>query len=98
VWSTSQHAHAFDSLKPDDRIDGCISYHVTSIAKTIVAPAVRCQSCHQGGDLHASSLGKLRTTGTVDCRSCHDARHHPAFRRELAWPKVLHGQEPVAKP
>ncbi len=48
-----------------------------------------------GGEAHAASAGKLRTAGTADCRSCHDARHHPTFRRELAWPKILHGREPA---
>lgn len=96
VWAQSRHARAFDSLTPEDRTDSCIACHVTPVAVAIVAPAVHCQSCHQGGESHAASQGKLRTTGTVDCRSCHDARHHPAFRRELAWPAILHGRESAA--
>jgi hypothetical protein len=98
AWAQSRHALALDSLKPEDRTDGCISCHVTPITPAVVAPAVSCQSCHQGGEAHAASQGKLRTSGTADCRSCHDAKHHPAFRWELAWPKILHGREPAAKP
>lgn len=98
AWATSRHARAFDSLKPDDRTDTCISCHVTPVTAKVVAPAVACQSCHQGGEAHAASQGKLRTAGTADCRSCHDAKHHPTFRRELAWPKILHGREPATKP
>jgi hypothetical protein len=97
AWAASRHAMALDSLKPEDRTDSCISCHVTPVAKATLAPGVSCQSCHEGGDAHAASQGKLRTTGTADCRSCHDAKHHPSFRRELAWPKILHGREP-AKP
>lgn len=95
AWAQSRHARALDSLKPEDRTDGCINCHVTPIAPAAVAPAVSCQSCHQGGEAHAANQGKLRTAGTTDCRSCHDARHHPTFRRELAWPKILHGREPA---
>lgn len=98
AWAKSRHARALDSLKPEDRTDSCVSCHVTPVAPAVVAPAVSCQSCHQGGEGHAASLGKLRTSGTTDCRSCHDAKHHPTFRRELAWPKILHGREPAAKP
>lgn len=98
TWVTTRHASALDSLKPQDRTDGCISCHVAPVAAAVVAPAVHCQSCHQGGGLHIASEGKLRTTGTVDCRSCHDARHNPTFRREIAWPKILHGREPAQKP
>ena len=98
AWSASRHAKALDSLKPEDRSDGCISCHVTPVAQAVVAPGVSCQSCHQGGEAHAASQGTLRTTGTTDCRSCHDAKHHPAFRRELAWPKIPHGREPQATP
>ncbi len=93
VWAQTRHARALDSLKPEDRTDTCITCHVTPVAVSVVAPAVSCQSCHQGGEPHAASQGTLRTTGTVDCRSCHDAKHHPAFRRELAWPKIQHGGE-----
>lgn len=96
AWAQSRHARALDSLKPEDRTDTCIACHVTPVAATVVAPAVSCQSCHQGGEPHVASQGALRTTGTVDCRSCHDARHHPAFRSELAWPKILHGRELAA--
>lgn len=98
AWAQSRHARALDSLKPEDRTDGCISCHVTPIAPAVVAPAVSCQSCHQGGEAHVASQGKLRTTGTADCRTCHDARHHPAFRRELAWPRIQHGREPATRP
>ncbi len=97
AWAQSRHARALDSLKPDDRTDGCINCHVTPVAPAVVAPAVSCQSCHQGGEAHAASQGKLRTSGTADCRSCHDAKHHPAFRFELAWPKILHGREPAVR-
>ena len=93
AWSRSRHALALDSLKPEDRTDSCTSCHVTPVAAAVVAPAVHCQSCHQGGAAHAASQGQLRTTGTSDCRTCHDAKHHPAFRRELAWPKIQHGRE-----
>lgn len=96
AWARSRHAQALDSLKPEDRTDGCISCHVSPTAPAVVAPGVSCQSCHQGGGAHAASAGKLRTTGTSDCRSCHDARHHPTFRRELAWPTIMHGREPAA--
>lgn len=98
AWAQSRHARALDSLKPEDRTDGCITCHVTPIAPAVVAPAVSCQSCHQGGEAHAASQGKLRTTGTADCRACHDARHHPTFRRELAWPRIQHGREPATRP
>jgi len=98
AWAATRHASALDSLKPEDRTDGCISCHVTPVAAATVAPAVHCQSCHQGGAAHIASEGKLRTTGTVDCRSCHDARHHPTFRREIAWPKILHGRESLKRP
>jgi len=97
AWAATRHASALDSLKPEDRTDGCISCHITQVTATTVAPAVHCQSCHQGGAAHIASEGKLRTTGTVDCRSCHDARHHPTFRREIAWPKILHGREPAIR-
>lgn len=96
AWAGSRHAMALDSLKPEDRTDGCINCHVTPTTPAVVAPAVTCQSCHQGGVAHAASAGTLRTTGTVDCRTCHDAKHHPAFRHELAWPKIQHGREPAA--
>lgn len=95
AWAGTRHAHALASLKPEDRTDGCIGCHVTPVAPAVVAPAVHCQSCHQGGGAHIASAGKLRTTGTVDCRSCHDARHHPTFRRETAWPLIEHGREPA---
>jgi hypothetical protein len=95
LWATSRHAHALDSLKPADRTDGCISCHVTPVAPAVVAPGVSCQACHQGGEAHAASAGKLRTTGTTDCRSCHDAKHHPTFRHDVAWPKIQHGREPA---
>lgn len=98
AWAQSRHAKALDSLRPEDRTDGCITCHVTPVAPQMVAPGVSCQACHQGGDAHATSQGKLRTTGTTDCRICHDAKHHPAFRRELAWPKVEHGREPALQP
>lgn len=95
AWAASRHARALDSLKPDDRTDSCIACHVTPTAPATVAPGVSCQSCHQGGDAHAASGGTLRTSGTSDCRSCHDAKHHPTFRRELAWPRIQHGREPA---
>jgi hypothetical protein len=98
AWAQTRHAQALDSLKREDHTDGCINCHVTPVGAAVVAPGVSCQSCHQGGDAHATSQGKLRTTGTTDCRSCHDARHHPTFRRELAWPKIAHGRESVEAP
>ena len=94
----ARHAKALDSLKPEDRTDGCISCHVTPTAPGVVAPGVSCQSCHQGGEAHAASAGKLRTAGTTDCRSCHDAKHHPTFRREVAWPKIIHRRESAVAP
>jgi nitrate/TMAO reductase-like tetraheme cytochrome c subunit len=95
AWAASRHARALDSLRPDDRTDSCIACHVTLTAPATVAPGVSCQSCHQGGDAHAASGGTLRTGGTSDCRSCHDAKHHPTFRRDLAWPRIQHGREPA---
>lgn len=95
AWAKSRHARALDSLKPEDRTDGCINCHVTPVAAAVVAPAVSCQSCHQGGEAHAASAGTLRTTSTTDCRSCHDAKHHPTFRHEVAWPRIQHGREPA---
>lgn len=96
AWAQSRHALALDSLKPENRTDGCINCHITPVAPAVVAPGVSCQSCHQGGEAHAASAGTLRTAGATDCRSCHDAKHHPAFRREVAWPKILHGRESTA--
>ena len=95
AWAGTRHAHALDSLKTDDRTDGCISCHVTPVAAATVAPAVHCQACHQGSEPHLASQGTVRTTGTLDCRTCHDTRHHPAFRRETSWPLLQHGREPA---
>lgn len=96
AWRTSRHARALDSLQPADRTDACIGCHTTVVAAATVAPAIHCQSCHQGTALHVSSEGKLRTGGALDCRSCHDAKHHPTFQRERGWPLIQHGKE--AKP
>lgn len=94
AWAATRHAKALDSLPEADRTDGCIACHTTPVAAATVAPGVACQSCHGGGEAHIASAGTQRTT-PVDCRSCHDARHHPGFRRELAWPKIRHGHEPA---
>jgi hypothetical protein len=96
AWQRTRHASALDSLPAADRTDTCIGCHTTPLAPAVLAPAVSCQSCHGGSDAHAASGGSLRTTGTIDCRSCHDARHHPAFRREAAWPRIEHGREGAA--
>lgn len=93
AWQRSRHARALDSLPAADRTDTCIGCHTTPLAAGVLAPAVSCQSCHGGGAAHIAAAGRVRTTGTVDCRSCHDARHHPAFNRETAWPLIGHGRE-----
>lgn len=97
AWQRSRHAHALDSLPAADRTDTCIGCHTTPLAAGVLAPAVSCQSCHGGGAAHIAAAGLVRTSGTVDCRSCHDARHHPAFNRETAWPLIGHGRE-AARP
>jgi hypothetical protein len=97
AWQRTAHARALDSLKPTDRTDACIGCHTTAIAERVLAPAVSCQSCHTGSGPHVASGGTIKTTGAVDCRSCHDAKHHPAFQREVGWKLVEHGREP-AKP
>jgi hypothetical protein len=96
AWQQSQHARALESLKPEDRTDGCISCHTTPVAQAVLAPAVNCQSCHTGSAAHVASHGIVKTTGATDCRSCHDARHHPGFQREAAWKVIMHGRESVA--
>lgn len=96
AWQSTRHARALDSLPPADRTDGCIGCHTTPVAAAVLAPAVTCQSCHQGGEAHIASAGTLRTAGTLDCRTCHDAKHHPAFRRDTAWPLIQHGREGAA--
>lgn len=93
AWQQSRHAHALESLKTDDRTDGCISCHSTPIATSVLAPGVSCQSCHAGSYQHVASQGTARTSGTTDCRTCHDARHNPAFQREPALKVITHGRE-----
>ncbi|MBN8523822.1 MAG: hypothetical protein J0M02_00655 [Planctomycetes bacterium] len=92
TWKLSRHARALDSLAATDRTDTCIGCHVTTTASAIVAPGVSCQSCHTGSDAHVAAAGSVRTTGTVQCRSCHDARHHPTFTQDAAWPMIQHGR------
>lgn len=98
AWLGTRHARALDSLQPADRTDACVACHITPLTGTMVAPAVHCQSCHQGSAAHAASGGQLRTTGTTDCRGCHDAKHHPTFRRDAAWEIIRHGRETMARP
>jgi hypothetical protein len=93
TWSTSRHALAWTSLKPEDRTDACITCHSTPVAAQppTVVPGVQCQSCHLGADAHAAAPA-IRTTGRTDCRGCHDARHDPGFDPVKAWAMVTHGR------
>jgi hypothetical protein len=93
TWSTSRHALAWTSLKPEDRTDACITCHSTQVVAQppTVVPGVQCQSCHLGADAHAAAP-TIRTTGRTDCRSCHDARHDPGFDSVKAWAAVVHGR------
>jgi hypothetical protein len=100
TWLTSRHAKAWTTLKPADRVDGCVGCHSTRVNSDkgrAIAPGVSCQACHLGSDAHIKDGGNTPTKGTVDCRSCHSALHHPGFVRDVAWKAILHGKD-VKKP
>ncbi len=55
-WLETQHAHALETLKPEDqKKDSCIVCHVTGfgVADTIFA-GVQCEACHGPGSLYKS--------------------------------------------
>ncbi len=103
VWQQSAHARAWNSLKPEDRVDACVTCHATELPgkpqvgttpsrQRELAPHVSCQACHVGAEAHAAAPATVKAGPSMDCRACHDSRHHPRFDRASAWEKITHGR------
>jgi hypothetical protein len=103
TWQGSKHAHALDSLLPDERFldPDCLQCHSTGMGfrsgyagkdKTPALARVGCESCHGPGSEHVAKFGRSKLATQVQCLQCHDAENSPHFLREQYWPKITHGK------
>lgn len=104
IWQTSQHSHAFKTLKDRKRHldDACTVCHTLAqnapggFVDTRLTPKfvnVQCESCHGPGKKHIADP-KAEGYGLVDtpakCVSCHSGENDPDFDFASYWPKIQH--------
>lgn len=106
VWSTSQHAKAFDSLALVNKAfdPNCITCHTVGFNKeggyidyedTAYLTDVQCESCHGAGRKHITSNGSMATEQRQwprkrICMQCHSRKHSPSFSLESYWSRISH--------
>ncbi len=112
LWSTSAHAHAWDSLTPTraHTDPACQRCHTTgyglpggfaSMARSPLRRGVGCESCHGPSLAHAEDPTE-RTAyfaqAASHCVVCHDRENSPDFDYEPYWNRIRHGDTPATPP
>ena len=89
-WSASGHAKPWVGLPEADRVDECMSCHITVRPGRTAIPGVSCTACHVGAEAHAV-LPSMSPGVVADCRTCHDGRHDPGFDFARSFGVLKHG-------
>jgi hypothetical protein len=110
TWKGTRHAHAWLTLVTrGSQVDpGCQQCHTTayglpggfeSIARTPLAVAVRCESCHGPSLLHARRPRSHTPFAASDqCIRCHDRENSPKFEYAQYWRQIWHGNATATLP
>jgi hypothetical protein len=107
-WSSTLHAHAFDTLRQKNRhfFPQCVGCHTTgfglpngfALAQPREALAgVQCEVCHGPGQRHAQRPAKAnirRSAGEEFCRHCHTPAQSPGFDPDEYLAKIDHRAAP----
>ncbi len=112
LWSTSLHAHAWNSLTPTGAHTdpACQRCHTTgygmpggfvSLARSRSRRGIGCESCHGPSLAHADDPTE-RTAyfaqAASHCVVCHDRENSPEFEYETYWDRIRHGDTPATRP
>jgi hypothetical protein len=104
-WSTTRHAHAWQTLVMEQRhLDqDCFGCHSTAAgqrggvsepSKVVGMRDVQCEACHGPAKAHTKRPMSVRPVGVPDlatCTRCHDGdRDGGRFDADTYWPKVDH--------
>ncbi len=112
LWSTSAHAHAWDSLTTtgahaDPQCQRC---HTTgyglpggfvSLGRSPARQGVGCESCHGPSAAHAADPTQRTahfSQAAGHCIACHDRENSPSFEYDAYWNKIRHGETPATSP
>ncbi|MGB9589484.1 MAG: multiheme c-type cytochrome, partial [Candidatus Hydrothermia bacterium] len=97
VWKASEHAHAFETLVEDGRVDNpwCLICHTTGFGKggfvdpekTPQLVGITCEACHPGGKCPENPPPKGNLS---ECRVCHTPDQSPGFNESRYWQKIKH--------
>jgi len=96
-WAGTKHAHALETLKPEDRRNReCLSCHVTGFVELEGRLSdgdlqrfggVQCETCHGSGADHPPKQSK-RTVPSALCVVCHNRQRDPKFDFGVYQPKA----------
>jgi len=101
-WSTTKHAHAFDTLVSQSREydRDCTPCHTTgfyelggfsSVVETPELIHVGCESCHGNGREHVKDpKAKMPGKSNTVCVSCHTQEQTPDFAFDSHWDPIRH--------
>jgi len=102
-WTTTKHAHAWESLKPNQsHVDPfCQQCHTTgyaqsggfqTISSSLSMVNVGCESCHGPSSLHVAEPARRTPWLARDqCLICHDRENSPNFKYDEYWATIVHG-------
>jgi hypothetical protein len=109
-WTTTAHHNAWNTLQNKGfHVDPyCQQCHTTgyampggfvSVVHSDDRVAVGCESCHGPSSAHAADP-RIKTPfrAADECMQCHDRENSPAFKYDVYWPKIKHGQKAKVTP